>query len=293
MNTTQLIDNSVKNNGIVALPEATSSTGAIVMWNLSGTVDFDTLKAAWLAEGLDETWLPSMPTAKNALKRAIKDNTDRSFRHMVRSLDGRKGYASVDETATKDDLSYKVKLTAKLDAVQQPSIDPPDHPRAAAIIAAYYEYRDRLSHNHISGWLIDIMVDRLHAVACKHGGGVYYVPPSGMATLEKVTNVIHALTSCTIHLVPAMRAESTMRLVLESIIREVETRTDKWEADVAEGNSGADALDTKDSNARALEAKLSGYEALLGVKLTEMREKLGHLRAAIAAAILSTADDVK
>lgn len=292
--------------GIVAVNDAKGPTGAIVWWRLSGTVEYDELRAKWLAEGLDEGWMPRAPTAQVAMRRTANDLREK--RVLVRPLGRNNGFAVVRERVNgkarkadgaeplEADLSYEVLIRVTLDGVERIVVEnvgmkgDMDQEEGfirtkAAMKAAYQQHLNQLAAEDFSPWLARLM-PQLDAVSLRDQGGVYFVPPSAMPKLEAVVSVLRKVTAHTVNRVPAMRTNEAVEAILDAITQEAEAEATRFEKDLAEEKLGEVGMQNRANEATEVEAKLVRYEEMLGVKLEVLRERLLNVRTQLTVAAL-------
>jgi hypothetical protein len=275
---------------LITVSDHVPTAGAIVWWRLSGIVNVDTLRAAWAAQGLDDTLLPSTASAPVALRRAVGEQ--RSARRLVRPLEGTKGYALVDEHATGADLDYHISFRVSLDTVGRLVFVPPSAPagdprRATAegIRAAFDRHLVELSTQDISGWLVRMM-PKLDAVGLRDTGGVYFVPQPAVEKLGRLVAALKASSAHCLHRVPALRSEDAVDAILDAIAVEAEAEALGMEKELAEAALGARGLENRVEHCNEVEGKVARYEALLGKSLGTLGERLERLRANLTVAMM-------
>lgn len=275
-----------------AVPEGTKCAGLQTFWTLTGTIDYDRLAAAWLAAGLDEALLPTPPTPRRALKRALKHEA--SKRRLVRPLAESAGYAIVNEDATDDTTSYEVRATAKLNPVGRPVIESSVFPAdglQAEVEHHYDEALAALSTADVSGWLCNL-AEGLRAVSLRPTGGIYFVPAAHVEEWLRYREVVVGVSGSTIERVPMMAVESVFDAIMHAVQEDLGRVAETLERKLTEaqaGEIGPRAVATQVREAHEAEAKLAQYEELMGRNLVGLRERLDGLRAALVIAAL--ADD--
>jgi hypothetical protein len=260
------------------------NAGAMVYWQLSGTVDPVRLSDAWMAAGLSSKLLPDLPTQREALKRAV--NELREQRLLARPLPNGTGYSLVQESGEGDRLEYAQQITAQLDPGGELKLTPPEHSLASRVRAAYEIQAKQLLAIDISGMLLHLM-DALKAVSLRQCGGFYFVPPDGVDVYRLAAEVVRSCTCCVCYEIPAMRSDSAVRAILAAIEHEALLEADSLEKVLDDGEAGPRRLRTKAAHCEAVEAKIASYEALLGTAMTALHEKLQRLRSGLTEAAMA------
>lgn len=289
--------------GVVAVDQHVPSAGAILWWRLSGRVDYDALKAAWLAAGLEEKDMPSACSPATALRRAA--NTLREPRLLVRPLGKGSGFAIVKEmladaydTAERlgakpanRELEYEVQCKITLDAVGRIDVEvvgestPAIERMSKQVRSAYEDALGQLETEDFSNWLVRLM-PRLDALSLRDTGGVYFIPPSSTERLGLVAGVLGTVTSHVINRVPAMRSEEAVSAILDALTTEADSEAAAMEKDLEDAKLGSKGYQNRIGVCDLVESKVTRYEALLGCKLDEIRERLETLRANLTVAVL-------
>lgn len=291
-------------NTVIAVPALSpDAAGAIVLWRMSGDTNFDTLKAKFEELGLDAKLLPEMPSPDKALTRAVRTCEDK--RILVRPLPGRRGgYALIHESAREEmgadaTFEYAMSLQARLNypvgGVPELVISGPgaQSPVADGIRAAYRSGLERLTSSDTAGWLCE-MVRHVKAVPLRDTGGVYFVPRQHLDEWRKIALALRAASASYASEIPALQSKEAVDTILDSLQREADQFLGNMEdelqaaAQTADGMGGR-AIKTRLGKCEATVEKLSVYEELLGVKLTNVQQRLNMLQANLAAAALVAA----
>jgi hypothetical protein len=266
--------------------ESNAAAGAIVLWSLAGEVALDDLVAEWTARGGAQDDLPNAPTALRVLRRAC---VAVAGKRLVRPI--REGFALVDEREDEaTTLDFEIAARARLHGGAL-TVDGADWVLGDALRAEYQRAIGRLEANEISGWLVREM-DRVDAVGLRERGGVYFVPPSGLARIRKIADTLADVSRCRLYEIPAMRSDSAVEAILAAVEAEAseavrglqeDIETQRWKT---ERGWVARTRDLDD-----VEAKMARYEGLLGTKITSLAARLASVRAGLAAAALAAASD--
>jgi hypothetical protein len=285
----------VKLNGgekVYGVKDGDERAGTGTWWRLSGGVTYEAFKAAWLAQGLPEKWLPNPTTPMRALVIALHEQAGQ--RRLVRPLAQRGRYSLVAETAEGDTLDYGQDLTASVDKDGILTITPAWHPRADDLRKGYHAALDVLATNEISLWLARL-ADKVQAVPLRIGGGIYFVPPTATEMWDRAAKAIESVTAHAIYQMPVMKSDDVVRAVLDALRDD----TNRELGAIADEIAATPDLPARSLNARVrrcdvLLTRLGAYESLLGDALVAITEQVDSLRADIASAALladDTADD--
>lgn len=270
------------NPGLVAVTDI-DTAGAIVWWRLSGAMDLERLREAWVAGGLEEALLPELPSDSRALVRAVTALS--GDRVLARPLAKTKGWALVQETATTDTLDYGTVLKASLDADRGLVVD--GSPQAVQAVRAQFEAaRATLTLRDASTWLSQL-IRTTEATPLRDTGGVYFVPRSHVETYRRYAAAIRTATAHTLYEVPALRSEEAVEAILVAVTTEVSTALAGMETEMDTAELGERALRTRQQKCERLRSKVVLYEELLGKSMGELTQGLEGLNASITAAILA------
>ncbi len=281
---------------LIAVQDVASNVaGAIVFWKLAGTVDLTKLRAVWAAKGLDEKWLPGEPSAKAALRLAMRGVSKK--RVLSRPLAARGGYAIVHETAAGEDLDYGIDLRAKLEtsdvegAEPRLVIEPESHPMAATIRAAYNAIESAVPVEVIGSWLSQKITTLVGAVALRDSGGVYFIPRDKVDMYTHIGQALAAVTEHRVFQVPAMKSEDAVEAILGALETELEAAATKLEAATDDPDLGARALRSKVAACERLIEKRASYETLLGRALPALQDRFETLRSNLTFAAVKAAEE--
>lgn len=267
-------------NGIVAT-EQVAGAGALTYWTLSGDLDPSALAEGWEDAGLEESRLPSPPSAAAALARAVREQQSRH--RLVRKT--RDGFAIVAEKVAGNDLDYGVELRVSLDVAGRVVGEPASHIGVKEVDAAYGRHLEICTAEDIGGWLCRLVREH-DGVALRDTGGFYYVPPAKLEAWRQATRLLSAVSRHKVYLVPAMRSEDAVEAILAAVQAEAEAEAAAVEKELEGDSLGERALSTREGRLQEVEAKVGRYEALLGVTLDRFRGRLKVLQAGVSAAML-------
>ena len=277
--------------GIVAVDEHVPAAGAIVWWRLSGRVDYEVLKSAWIEAGLAEKDLLHPCTNATALRRAANDLREK--RRLVRPLGRGEGFAIVREKVVKDkhELEHEVLCKVLLDPAGRPQFEhfgdreEEGYKIADEVRTAFEAHLSEVECEDFSGWLVKLM-PKLDAVGLRDTGGVYFVPESAVALLGRVAQVLSNVTGHVINRVPAMRGADAVAAILDAVEAEATQEAERMERDIEAGKLGERGFENRLAYCDEVEGKVTRYEELLGAKLDTFRARLENLRANLSLAAM-------
>lgn len=250
-------------HGVVAVDQS-EGAGAIVWWRLSGGLNLAALRAAWEAEGLDVGELPALPSPGAALRRACADLA--CVTRIAKPLPEREGWGIYDRE--RDGSAFTLAVRAVLRADDVVTYDPPGTVDEGRIEAAYHRHCSEVNVQDVSLW-ITRMVYTADGASLRDTGGVYYVPPHGTERWERIVKALRACGSAhAIHYAPAMRSGDAIAGFLDAIAHEADVEVSAMDAEVAAGNLGGRALETRIKRCDEIEAKIGRYASALGVDLS-------------------------
>lgn len=287
---------------IVAVEQADASTGAVVFWALSGSLEVARLTETWAAEGLDTEWLLPVPSPVVALRRAVQAQVSRG-QFTAEHPDG--GWVLVDEKKDDHALSYAVGLRFRLTPVEKDDeatvrvvelIDIPAHIDAAAaqstLDAVRAEFgmlrRGIVESVDVSSWLTKLLDKHLSSVALRESGGFYFVPRQSVETWGKIKRALGAVSAYKLAEIPAMRSTETVAAVLDAVRRESDVALSEMENELNLGTLGNRGNANRIKACDVLKAKVVGFEKLLGLKLAEVVARIDALRGKLEAVTTRT-----
>jgi len=276
---------------LIVTPEALTSAGSISYWRLSGATNLEALTAAWQREGLDEALLPTPPGEAVALGRAV--HQEESKRWLVRPLARRNAWALVGETASENSVAYDTMLTVKFVAgtpvFSRDSISPTDYEVIIARIRANYDRQQgELAPTDISTWLVKL-AGQSQSVPLRDTGGIYFVPRTAVGFWRRAVKVVESVSGHRVFQIPALKNSEAIDAITDAITQEVDSIMTLMETEFQRTGDealGSRAIETRRTECSELLAKVTAYDALLGVQL-KCRERVENLQAMIAMAALA------
>jgi hypothetical protein len=287
-------------DNLIATNNEAAFVGAIVYWRLGGNILPEALRTAWNAAGLDEALLPSLPSAKTSLTRAV-DDVAKDGKIKTKVKDG--GYAILgknEENGLTIEVNCRASLDAKNDLLLTELVaygakmqweDCPNHPLFGRLLAAFESHKGSLEARDITSWLCGKVMKELGATTLREDGGVYFVPRDHVELLGTIVKTLGAVSAHKIYQVKAMTGDEAVEAVLDAILTEAQKAADAVEDAIAQGRGepvegkdvrplGHRALASRADDCREMVAKVKKYEALLGARLPDITERLGDLKVA-------------
>jgi len=294
---------------LIAVPELAGSAhvGATVYWSQSGPVNGAQLLAAWEAAGLDRKVLPDLPTPRVAIGRAAHDLAGRRKLHarqLKRSRDWiimhREPKTELVDDSVLDDLKFPVFGVVGTDTLGRPTViqapknasDEEQQRLLDELRVAYNFHLDNYDTDDLRWWVTHKLLRSCCGVCLKPDEGhIYFVHAAHLETWTKMTRAISSVSAHRFFQLPTVSCDQAVEAVLFAVEEEAKAAVEKLEAQIAqhindEKRLGKEALGNRASEAEEVETKVGRYEALLGTKLDEIRERLNTLRASITAATL-------
>jgi hypothetical protein len=250
-------------------------------------VQEDALRQAWEAGGLDERYLLMLPSPRVALQRAVESLRER--RQLIRQVQG--GWAFVREREVGGQLDYEQVGAVRFDSLHNLVFDSETSDKTRSYVEG--QFRSNLSvwsHGDIGSWITDQAV-RLHGVALRPTGGVWFVPRDSAEEWRRIAAALRAASAHVIYEIPALPTKGAVEAILDAVSREAADEAQKIEEELAGGELGVRAMETRTACAEAMERKLAKYEELLGRSLSDLTGRLETIRGNIAAAILAAEAD--
>jgi hypothetical protein len=257
------------------------STGAIIWWALSGTVEAPELAAAWASQGLPIPLLPILPSPDTALARAVAGTreNDRLVRQMRKG-----GWIVSREIAPGEDYHPMAKV--KLNAIGHLEFAPGADPLLERAIRLDHEGALlAYATTDISGWLADL-ARSWNGVPLRESGGIYFIPPHRVPDWRRATAALGTCSGHRLHEIPAMRTEQAIAAILEAVSLEAEGIAAELEEELT-GELGERALRTRATRCKEVREKVRLYEGILGRSMGALQSRLEALDAGIAAAALA------
>lgn len=266
--------------------------GGITYWHATHA-DYGKLKFDWPVEL--EKYLPKARTPGAALKAAL-ENVFADKRTLIRPLKLEGSFAVVKETVSKSILDPVVSFYCHVplvaphpkdksqamtytgaDPVFEAAAQPPLDAECNAVIAAFREELNHIPPIAISNSLVDV-VEFLGGISLKENGGVYWLADSARPLWDEAANAVENSSvadklKSKVYFVRTVLDEKSVVAVVDALSREITTTVTTIIKQLGT-DIGERARDSKAKQAERLLKKVTTYEAVLDLKLTELREKL-------------------
>lgn len=283
------------------------AAGVITFLRRNGDTNYERLYAAWEAEGLDVDLLPELPSDTVACRLAVyaqrsKGDGTAVLARPLKRTDNPDGWALVRET-TGQTLQHAVIMHVLPNAIGRLTFEtangtkvlPDEHGnpverRAWEIVESYNWHVDHLTSQSMSGFFVRLCA-WLNALTLRDTGGVYFIGAQHVPTWDRMVSAIRAATAHTVGYIQAMRTDEAVATILDSLSAEANSAAAALFDEIAGGELGAKALETRGNQVDALRRKVAEYEQLLGVKAEALHARLTELDGTLAAATMVAAPD--
>lgn len=276
---------------LISVPDALKNAAGVgrLVFPAWSSVSQSALIGAWRDAGLDARLAPGEASELAVLKSALGSVS--SMRRLIRPLPNRQGYGIVAEHADGERSLTHVFLFAvwiERDAIsggRKIVCDPPEHPLAATVRAAWAE-ADGYPRERLSSWFSQTIIPALHGIAVRPMGGVWWVPPPGVATLDAIDVTIRSVGAGKVYSTPAVTdAGSLVESILDGIAAETEAAAKAADAIIEKGDTiTSRGIRGEIGRLGTFAGKLDAWASALDVPLTTMREKVIEVQATLVLA---------
>jgi hypothetical protein len=259
--------------------------GAVTFWSLADWSDRARLAAAFAARGLG-AFVPDPRPAPACLRDALEAVLG-GPRVLVRPLAGRDGFAVVREDRGADRNEYTTLLTAAARDGRPPAFDrwAPETDRVAE---AYARQLGRVPAAQLSAALVRV-VEALGGTRLRPGGAVYWVPGPRLDAWAEAGRAAERAADGRPSAVYVLRHRldaDAVRAVRDAVVGDVQAEAARICDEVAGGELGGRALETRQKQAADLRRKVLLYEGLLSVGLAGLHRAVDRADQAAATATL-------
>jgi hypothetical protein len=260
--------------------------GAVTFWSLAAWTDRRRLADALTPLGL-EAHVPEPRPAPAALKDAL-EHTFAGPRVLVRPLSGRDGFAVVREERGPAGNRYATDLVARV-AGDPPelSFDPWDR-RSDAVASAFHAQRGRVPAGQLAAALVAVVAS-LGGTRLRPNGAVYWVPGNRLDEWSRAARAVESAADGRPSAVYVLRHRldaDAVRAVRDAVVAEVLAEAERVRDEVAAGDLGGRALESRRRQASELRSKVLLYEELLSVGLGGLHRAVDAADQAAATAAL-------
>jgi hypothetical protein len=232
--------------------------------------------------------VPDERVPASALRGALTDVLGGS-RVLVRPLALRDGFAVVREDRGPDENRYSTMLVARvLDGSAPRLAFDPDGPEALAVEAAFRTQLGRVSAAQLSAALVRV-VESLGGIRLRPNGAIYWLPGPRLDAWSSIGRAVEAAADGAPSAVYAIRHRldaDAVRAVRDAVVAEVESDAQRIRDEIATGELGGKALETRRQETADLRVKVTAYEAMLQVGLDGLHRAVDAADQAAATAAL-------
>lgn len=210
-----------------------------------------------------------------------------------------KGYEAVKQdrgdTENFHDFVMSVVIDDATNTVKIAKHNPTYVPQAEVIKDQIEETMTRVYHDRLD-WYPTAMVsacfarviEHMGGTLCRKTGGVYFLPEDAGKFVEfaDAVDAVSGKASITITKFPLKPGERSYELVLRSIRKEINDALVEIEDDLrglGSSKQRSNGQATRLASLDAMKAKVTKYEALLGVTMKDLHEAVGKVKEAVAA----------
>ena len=287
------------NEDIVAVDSKyAEAAGAIVWWDLSGTVDAMDFEDAWFDLGGDETRVAKVPAIDVTIQRAARAAC-RDPRLLVRPLRNFAWDVQAENVQSDDagneglkyETAVRIRVT-KDEGVKSAAVTSADEANGYfnslrdSILAESAKFRAILTPDDISSWLLWVLRDEVQAVSLRRRGGFYFVPQDRIPYWKMVKATLAQVSDHSLSEIPAMRAEDTVAAVLGAVRAEAEDVFKELDEYLGGEKLSTRGLNSVERRANEVQAKVAKYAELMGQALPDLEQRAVTLKGAAVAARL-------
>jgi len=281
---------------MVAVAGGTEGAGALVWLEQAGPTNVADLCAARDAAGLnaESMPLPKAPSAVDALSRTAKawETSARDVKVGKRGARNRGGvYHLATTEVSADGAKYSAAWVLSLAGgdlkveIQTPEgrVDAdPTNPEVIQFRRDFADFRANFASPDITAWFSS-MVEKLDATPIKARGTDYFIPPAGLDTFRRWSEVL-SLVGHTVSEIAVMRQAKAIEAVFRAIVREatdtLQEVEDALSAPREAGQRGMNdrGLRTRIQICERAQKKLRAYEEITGMDLSDLHNRASELR---------------
>jgi hypothetical protein len=259
--------------------------GAVTFWSLADWSDRPRLRDEFRDLGLG-AFVPDPRPASACLRDALEEVLG-GPRVLVRPLAARDGFAVVREDRGVAANAYETVLTAAVRDGRGPTFEPPSAD-ASRVEGAYDRQLGRVPAAQLSAALVKV-VESLGGTRLRPGGAVYWVPAGRLDAWAAAGRAAERAADGRPSAVYVLRHRldaDAVRAVRDAVVTEVETEAERICHEVAAGDLGGRALETRKRQAADLREKVLLYEDVLSMGLAGLHRAVDRADQAAATAAL-------
>jgi hypothetical protein len=210
-------------------------------------------------------------------------------RTLIRPLAQKDGFAVVREDRGTVENRYATDLVARVMEGPRPHLSfEPYGPKAVAVEASFQTQLGRVSGAQLSSALVKV-VESLSGTRLRPTGAIYWIPGPRLADWADVGQAVEAAADgapSAVYLIKHRLDGEAVRAIRDAVVAEVSAEATRIREDVAAGDLGGRALETRKQQAADLRSKVLLYEDLLSVGLDGLHRAVDDADQAAATASL-------
>jgi hypothetical protein len=263
--------------------------GAVIFWTLAEWSSRDRLQEGFAAVGLDK-FVPEPRPPAPALKAALEEVLG-GPRMLLRPLARRDGFTVILEDRGESANVYAQVLIARVEGNNgdvRPTFQPETDERVPAVREAYQRHLGLLHTGQPSNSLVAIL-DALRGTRLRPSGGLYWLPERKLGDWQRAALAAEAAAEdkpSAVHILRHRLDAAAVRAIRDAIVAEVLTEASRMHDEIASGELGERALESRRAQLGQLREKIALYEDLLNVGLGGLYQAVDRSEQAAAAAIL-------
>jgi hypothetical protein len=261
--------------------------GAVAFWTLAEWTDRQRLRYGLEKLGL-EAFVPEERLPAAALRDALTEVLG-GPRTLIRPLAQKDGFAVVREDRGTVENRYATDLVARVMEGPRPHLSfEPYGPKAVAVEASFQTQLGRVSGAQLSSALVKV-VESLSGTRLRPTGAIYWIPGPRLADWADVGQAVEAAADgapSAVYLIKHRLDGEAVRAIRDAVVAEVSAEATRIREDVAAGDLGGRALETRKQQAADLRSKVLLYEDLLSVGLDGLHRAVDDADQAAATASL-------
>jgi len=261
--------------------------GAVVFWTASECTNRDKLRIGLQAIQLAQ-FVPDPRPPASVLKDALEETLG-GARILVRPLADRDGFTVIKEERGQNANYYATELIARVRNPNVPTIEyDPYDARAIRVNESFQRHSSTIPATQLSACLVKI-VDALGGTRLRPTGAVYWIPQHKLDEWSLVAQAVESASEgkpSAVYLLRHRLDSEAIRAIRDAVICEVQAATTRMADEIAIGDLGSRALETRKVLAQELREKVLLYEDLLSVGLTELHRAIDQADQAAATASL-------
>lgn len=159
------------------------------------------------------------------------------------------------------------------------------------ILREYHANRGVLQPSQVGRFLSRVLQEYLKGTPLRPNGGVYWLPAEKFEIWQQISNASERASAepkkpSAVYILKHDLDDAAVRAVRDAIINEMDTESDRIMRELAEGELGERAIETREHEVSGLLEKVKYYEGILKSEISSVHAVLGKTQDAVAAAKL-------